>query len=213
MFRRHTTSRGTARPFPHARGDVPAVHLPRGGGIDFSPRPWGCSGNQTPAPAVLGLFPTPVGMFRRNTPTPAKAQTFPHARGDVPLLGGDGREERVFSPRPWGCSVGSVVRALRHDLFPTPVGMFRSARGSSIRAGSFPHARGDVPHYDRAQGGFVSFSPRPWGCSALRPRAGRTATSRASQEARELKLGRRRARHRRPPRRKNAVNLSGTDPV
>ena len=43
--------------------------------------------------------------------------------------------------------------------------MFRDSFPDSILSNTSPHARGDVPRDERAEGDFFAFSPRPWGCS------------------------------------------------
>ena len=52
-------------------------------------------------------------------------------------------------------------------LLPTPVGMFRVHSRGGVGVGSSPHARGDVPSSALPAPSAASFSPRPWGCSAL----------------------------------------------
>ncbi len=71
--------------------------------------------------------------------------SFPHARGDVPADGGEGRDYNLFSPRTWGCSAPRFIESTEQRVFPTHVGMFRIDAIELGPSGSFPHARGDVP--------------------------------------------------------------------
>ena len=131
----------------------------------FSPRPWGCSVLAVHLGDETLVFPTPVGMFRTRSKNAPKPPSFPHARGDVPVLPICRGMVRKFSPRPWGCSVRADLDGVHHVVFPTPVGMFRVRNLPEKGACSFPHARGDVPTVCAIAGGQSGFSPRPWGCS------------------------------------------------
>ena len=77
--------RGGCR-FPHARGDGPSVSDRREIIRLFSPRPWGWSEIRRPAVVLPCVFPTPVGMVRHLTSVSKFSLSFPHARGDGPLL-------------------------------------------------------------------------------------------------------------------------------
>ena len=136
--------------FPHPRGDVPSVQGAWRAQTAFSPPPWGCSVDAKRRGCGNEVFPTPVGMFRQP------------ARGSWPA---DPLPE--FSPPPWGCSV-AIARATKPQrVFPTPVGMFRSTIGKRRWQGGFPHPRGDVPKAEKSKETAISFSPPPWGCSAV----------------------------------------------
>ena len=165
MFRPRRAPLARFAAFPHARGDVPNNQGRKPRRRDFSPRPWGCSGVKKMRKTINGLFPTPVGMFRARRTRSSQLLPFPHARGDVPATHWRTQRHRIFSPRPWGCS---VLRDLYYgigSLFPTPVGMFRALLIGSYTRSSFPHARGDVPNSRAPLHDLPDFSPRPWGCS------------------------------------------------
>ena len=77
-------------------------------------------------PQSVVVFPTPVGMFRFHKARPPVPPSFPHARGDVPEAYAKAGDAQKFSPRPWGCSFIGIHFAVRYQVFPTPVGMFRT---------------------------------------------------------------------------------------
>ena len=91
------------------------------------------------------LFPTRVGMVRNVATFKTVGSALPHARGDGPIDGLGRHADRSFSPRPWGWSGGNVCASPVCRLFPTPVGMVRSAVDRRGVATPFPHARGDGP--------------------------------------------------------------------
>ena len=134
--------------------------------MDFSPRPWGCSGRRRNGRRARALLPTPVGMFRPVRRSSSFRSASPHARGDVPSRCGGLRSLICFSPRPWGCSDVRGFLFSACPLLPTPVGMFRGSTPSRPLWRPSPHARGDVPGRRRLCSSGGSFSPRPWGCSA-----------------------------------------------
>ena len=131
--------------FPHTRGDVPnGVPVKRVAWM-FSPHAWGCSEARRQASADAPVFPTRVGMFRIWEYQDGCCTRFPHTRGDVPTLNPRGRDRRAFSPHAWGCSGTSQGKIAYSDVFPTRVGMFRSATVPRPLSSRFPHTRGDVP--------------------------------------------------------------------
>ena len=152
--------------FPHTRGDVPFydtiyVHIE-----NFSPHTWGCSGGTRTRAPRRRLFPTHVGMFRTSRLESPIGGTFPHTRGDVPGASLDIDTIESFSPHTWGCSVLQPGGIQGPILFPTHVGMFRSARSAAQGHWPFPHTRGDVPLPFLLSGPRPPFSPHTWGCSA-----------------------------------------------
>ena len=60
--------------------------------------------------------------------------------------------------------------AVSPKLFPTPVGMFRGVMAEDGVPCPFPHACGDVPGPHPMSLFRSIFSPRLWGCSAIRRR-------------------------------------------
>ena len=104
MFRRSSSQTPPGGAFPHARGDVPYSRFIPFSFLCFSPRPWGCSVKLHRCATGFVLFPTPVGMFRRETTIALRQPSFPHARGDVPVVSSVLIVPTSFSPRPWGCS-------------------------------------------------------------------------------------------------------------
>ena len=165
MFRRSSRASRRSSTSPHARGDVPVEVDTAAAFGDFSPRPWGCSGNEAEAPFRRSLLPTPVGMFHRRRRDRRRRRASPHARGDVPRGEGVCHVVAYFSPRPWGCSEETGRATYAESLLPTPVGMFRSRTTRDWKNISSPHARGDVPSWDAETKTWTYFSPRPWGCS------------------------------------------------
>ena len=58
----------------------------------------------------------------------------------------------------------AVVISGPSSVFPTPVGVFRSADRGRAPAASLPHARGGVSRSHRHGAASTASSPRPWGC-------------------------------------------------
>ncbi len=206
MFRRWRRRRRWRRTFPHASGDVPclillACPLPR-----FSPREWGCSGLCSCIARQYLLFPTRVGMFRRRRQSRRCGRTFPHASGDVPTWGIRGIPSQRFSPREWGCSDGGGKMEELKCLFPTRVGMFRTANTRALLGLPFPHASGDVPLRGDYKLVPDSFSPREWGCSA------RPVVQHRWQVLFPTRVGMFRSRSRRNTRRSSFPHASGDVP-
>ena len=165
MFRLFYDTLNVSLGFPHARGDVPPRAARPRATARFSPRPWGCSGEVVGFEKRALVFPTPVGMFLHLASSTFIMTSFPHARGDVPRGDAGHLHVEVFSPRPWGCSEFERNSLRIYAVFPTPVGMFRGRILNFSNEISFPHARGDVPNYHKANRKVKKFSPRPWGCS------------------------------------------------
>ena len=165
MFRDVRASSKQHKSFPHASGDVP-VSMRSGQLLTmFSPRKWGCSEIPPWRTADGSVFPTQVGMFRKSARCAPRHRSFPHASGDVPVLGVADGVDLLFSPRKWGCSAHAVHAPFLHVVFPTQVGMFRTANAKSEIRTRFPHASGDVPWRTAPASGQYTFSPRKWGCS------------------------------------------------
>ena len=79
------------------------------------------------------------------------------------------RRSAVFSPRPWGCVSDPLGLNDINRVFPTPVGVCRSAIPRCCSRESFPHARGGVSPPNPAALPDLVFSPRPWGCVVATP--------------------------------------------
>ena len=166
MFRRRPVRERTADSFPHASGDVPPAVSLANTSQALSPREWGCSVSNITSRRSRLAFPTRVGMFREGELATATAMCFPHASGDVPEKKNDNQRSKGLSPREWGCSADSRIRARFGNAFPTRVGMFRVSGLGRSAARCFPHASGDVPPLWFALRLAQVLSPREWGCSA-----------------------------------------------
>ena len=151
--------------FPHTRGDVPPAERVFARQERFSPHAWGCSAAREEAADPDRVFPTRVGMFRAARRIRERNDRFPHTRGDVPWASDTLQTAATFSPHAWGCSVLPVCRRRTLRVFPTRVGMFRSATPCAPHSQSFPHTRGDVPRSLSPRTRRGPFSPHAWGCS------------------------------------------------
>ena len=96
------------------------------------------------------------------------ACSFPHTRGDVPIIRGTTFQGVRFSPHAWGCSGRPRRRRRGENVFPTRVGMFPLAASGSRAWSCFPHTRGDVPLCYPMSPTSPRFSPHAWGCSVRR---------------------------------------------
>ena len=165
MFLSWSARRLPGARFPHACGDVPPSSSRNSLAFLFSPRMWGCSAAIMFALPFCLVFPTHVGMFRMTVASLLPLTCFPHACGDVPGHCGELTSQTKFSPRMWGCSALGDRVLCRALVFPTHVGMFRSALRYRKPIFRFPHACGDVPHSQQSGRDLQKFSPRMWGCS------------------------------------------------
>ena len=118
--------------FPHRRGGVPRIDVPRSLRVFelFSPQAWGCT----------GLPCSRIFTFR----------CFPHRRGGVPSNPSMNLRPRRFSPQAWGCTARNGLswnNRCQRIVFPTGVGVYR-VEGAALELDnqeSFPHRRGGVP--------------------------------------------------------------------
>ena len=152
------------RSLPHARGGVSRICAVRAIAGASSPRPWGCFRGRDRGARLLPVFPTPVGVFLSDGSTPGAAISLPHARGGV-----SSRMLRAWcsdwsSPRPWGCFLNVLALLPVIEVFPTPVGVFPTARPFPAPSSRLPHARGGVSDTSAAWSAANPSSPRPWGC-------------------------------------------------
>ena len=115
---------------PHARGDGPPVDDARANACLCSPRPWGWTAVTRQIAPDVGVFPTPVGMDRGRAGTSPLRSGVPHARGDGPIHVVSVATHHPCSPRPWGWTAWRYSAILDMRVFPTPVGMDRSRRGT-----------------------------------------------------------------------------------
>ena len=152
---------------PHARGDGPLIAWGGPYIIEFSPRPWGWSEFGATRTGVSVVLPTPVGMVQSVRPARTGRQGSPHARGDGPKAATVRGGHIEFSPRPWGWSGIAGGHHGGHRVLPTPVGMVRDSAVSEASGLSSPHARGDGPDAQLCTYVAETFSPRPWGWSAM----------------------------------------------
>jgi len=90
-------------------------------------------------------FPTRVGMVRWPGVSARIGVSFPHSRGDGPHLRSSFFTNPEFSPLAWGWSDPTRHRTLSPAVFPTRVGMVRSAPSIWKLRNRFPHSRGDGP--------------------------------------------------------------------
>ena len=128
---------------PHARGGVSTDGRFRFVHPQSSPRPWGCFRHRDVAP------PHPGGL--------------PHARGGVSMYASPRRLQPQSSPRPWGCFSRLQATQCFSTVFPTPVGVFPTARSSAVSWVSLPHARGGVSLRVVCSGEAVIVFPTPVG--------------------------------------------------
>ncbi len=73
-------------------------------------------------------------------------------------------QQRMSSPRPWGCFPDNPQLKTLIAVFPTPVGVFPVRSGRQKDRKGLPHARGGVSGRQRAKRSGGRSSPRPWGC-------------------------------------------------
>ena len=133
--------------FPHACGGVPA---------EFHPEAWD-----------VEVFPTHVGVYLLLLVVKSLVPGFPHACGGVPLYFSFIKQVAPFSPRMWGCTVSSLIRARCSRVFPTHVGVYLGLCPHLHIQHSFPHACGGVPPYASTDLVASTFSPRMWGCTLV----------------------------------------------
>ena len=88
---------------PHVRGGVSGIAQVPFRLVQSSPRAWGCFYSSYHEPFLGGVFPTCVGVFPHCFEAQALTERLPHVRGGVSdelyaLL-----NNRLSSPRAWGC--------------------------------------------------------------------------------------------------------------
>ena len=93
--------------------------------------------------------------------------SFPHSRGDGPLLRMKRGGTPEFSPLAWGWSAKLLSRRVMTDVFPTRVGMVRWMSEPVLHERRFPHSRGDGPTWASPIEIRLLFSPLAWGWSVI----------------------------------------------
>ena len=104
-----------------------------------------------------------MGVFLEASFTDWTSLSLPHARGGVSMSDSIWETEEGSSPRPWGCFHLLAPSHTEEPVFPTPVGVFRSAGVKLTRISSLPHARGGVSLSWYLYWYWYSSSPRPRG--------------------------------------------------
>ena len=127
-----------------------------------------------------------MGVYLQNITGAWVCRSFPHACGGVPSSQNSWQAHQQFSPRMWGCTGVRSDYELRHNVFPTHVGVYRIGCSYGFQktpvfpthvgvyrfkfaawfsVESFPHACGGVPttldYFEIS----CPFSPRMWGCT------------------------------------------------
>ncbi len=134
------------RSLPHARGGVSTAAVAITPEELSSPRPWGCFPALGMRASQAIVFPTPVGVFLERLYLMSIFEGLPHARGGVSCRSRYQGGSYQSSPRPWGCFRARPRSGRRQFVFPTPVGVFPSARLWPRLSWRLPHARGGVSH-------------------------------------------------------------------
>jgi len=134
---------------------------------ECSPPAWGWTAAQAWSAQEPPVFPTCVGMDRNPVRTPAALLSVPHLRGDGPL-GSTGEEvDEMCSPPAWGWTEHDRYVLNLLTVFPTCVGMDRSATSLSSCPISVPHLRGDGPPGTSVSSTKFRCSPPAWGWTAF----------------------------------------------
>ena len=135
-----------------------------------SPRAWGCFSCQWILLCRQNVFPTCVGVFPRCGAPSICGSRLPHVRGGVSEQKDFQEDERVSSPRAWGCFLTSQLSSLFRRVFPTCVGVFLQLDVRGRMAAGLPHVRGGVSHWRWPLSSPYWSSPRAWGCFHYRQR-------------------------------------------
>jgi len=155
---------GSVRSLPHACGGVSRLMERARDNRVSSPRLWGCFCEGQGQGVGVIVFPTPVGVFPCNAVQPYSGPSLPHACGGVSDKVGDFLVTGGSSPRLWGCFRQGWRLPRNWWVFPTPVGVFPTARARCTPARRLPHACGGVS----VRVGLIFerqlSSPRLWGC-------------------------------------------------
>ncbi len=79
------------------------------------------------------------------SPSAPVPKSFPHTRGDGPVLKSKIGDFGPFSPHTWGWTHNTLSHQRRRAVFPTHVGMDHKRMISADLFEGFPHTRGDGP--------------------------------------------------------------------
>ena len=112
---------------PHARGGVSNPYDVSRCGKGSSPRSWGCFFCFLSCSTRSRVFPTLVGVFHECIRCASCLRSLPHARGGVSVPGNGQGIQTMSSPRSWGCFRVRAGSAGSDAVFPTLVGVFRTA--------------------------------------------------------------------------------------
>ena len=137
---------------PHARGGGPHLHNATEALRQSSPRAWGWTATSRWRARPSRVVPTRVGVDRVSAHTLMRWA--------------------ASSPRAWGWTVSGSQRGCRRCVVPTRVGVDRLPDAQAPEKNSRPHARGGGPSAGVSAGAAGASSPRAWGWTGGRARAG-----------------------------------------
>ena len=157
---------------PHARGGGPV------GGTEAltleasSPRAWGWTVIECWVTEPDGVVPTRVGVDRDRGRPDRPCVRRPHARGGGPVDWRGYLERFWSSPRAWGWTEEVLFDRPGPRVVPTRVGVDRLIASRSSSSSCRPHARGGGPDAGNLPLVQLRSSPRAWGWTGHRVRAG-----------------------------------------
>ena len=112
---------------------------------EYSPPAWGWSAKTVETATEPVVFPTRVGMVRQDCRCAPERKSIPHPRGDGPVPDRLVLKLVKYSPPAWGWSGSAHSGHEAGEVFPTRVGMVRTAFSFAYGSWSIPHPRGDGP--------------------------------------------------------------------
>ena len=133
----------------------------------YSPRVWGWTAAPSRCSPEHTVFPTRVGVDRFAGVLAKHGLSIPHACGGGPCTRLALRSDVVYSPRVWGWTDDPWSRLAEATVFPTRVGVDRSATEGGTYYDCIPHACGGGPHAEQYIGPEPTYSPRVWGWTEL----------------------------------------------
>ncbi len=135
--------------------------------VPSSPQAWGCFVSAGQAQHRVKVFPTGVGVFRDVRRPGENWRRLPHRRGGVSHRAPWPHRLYRSSPQAWGCFDIIVSRDGWGYVFPTGVGVFRTAKRRGRGVQSLPHRRGGVSPTFVLSYWTLWSSPQAWGCFAM----------------------------------------------